>query len=183
MNLKKSLFITGLCFGFLSKAGSIQFHQGVGIGGGWQESLGGFAKYNARLNIFGTETWTVSFSASPILGGEIQRPDQNAFRPYFLMPSTTDFNWGMGSSRDCLRYRGYSLKIGVAPSTFATFDKAIFSRNIKSVPGYISTNYKFQTKNLKTFSFEIGGIITQKNQSYLNDFGIIASFNYLFGIY
>lgn len=180
---KRTLLIFCLFIGFSSIAGGFQFHHGFGVGGGWQESMGGFAKYNARLNLYNNETWSLSISGSPSFGAEINRPDQNAFRPFAFIPMTADFNWGMGSSFDCLRYKGYSFKIGLAPSTFATMDKEILNDNFKSVPAYVAVDFKFQTKNLRTFSFELGGFATQMNQSYLNDFGVLASFNYYFGIY
>ena len=181
--LKTILLIVGISLVTQLHAGKIQYHHSAGLGGAWQGSIGGFGKYNARLNLFGNDTWTISLSTSPSIGAEIQRPDQDAFRPFFFLPSTADFNWGMGSSFDCLRYRGYSVKLGLAPSSFAAFDKSLFSRNIKSVPAYIAADFKFQTKNLRTFSFEVGAFVTQMNNSYLEDIGVNYSFNYFFGLY
>lgn len=165
------------------KAGNIQFHHGIGLGSSWQKSIGGIAKYNARLNLYYNDFWSLSVSASPQLGGEINRDDQDAFRPFFISPMTADFNWGMGSSYDCLRYKGYSIKLGLSPTSFATMQKEIFNTNIKSVPAYIAIDYKIQTKKLKTFYFELGFLATQGNESYLNDFGVLLSFNHLLGIY
>lgn len=172
-----------ICSVYSLKAGNIQFHHGIGIGGAWQSSLGGIAKYNARLNLFNNDNWSLSISGVPHVGGEINRPDQDAFRPFFIFPMTADFNWGMGSSFDCLRYKGYSLKIGLSPASFATNQKDIFSSDIKSVPAYIGVDLKRQTERLKTYALEVGLFITQKNTSYLNEFGAVISFNYLFGTY
>lgn len=183
LKLKTTILIISLFIGSILNAGDLQYHHNVGLGGAYQGSIGGFVKYDARLNLIGNETWTLGISASPALGAEINRPDQEAFRPIFLIPSTISFNWGMGSSFDCLRYRGYSLKLGLAPSTFGAMHKSIISDNIKSVPIYVGTDFKFQTKKLKTFSFEIGVLRTQMNNSYLKDLGFTCSLNYFLGLY
>ncbi len=177
------ILIATICFISKVQAGYIQFHHGVGLGAAYQSSLGGLAKYNGRLNLYYNETWSVSVSGTPNLGAEINRPDQDAFRPFFTLPMTADFNWGMGSSRDCLRYRGYSVKLGLSPSSFATTQKEIINPNIKSVPAYLGLDYKIQTEKLKTFSFELGFLFAQSNDSYLSPLGVLFSLNHLLGKY
>ncbi len=182
--LRKTLVILSLLTTEISIASTgIEFHHGFGGGAAWQNTPGSFIKYNGRMNLTGTDTWTTSISGAIGIGHEYNRPDQDAIRPYFMTPMTLDFNWGMGSTYECLRYKGYSIKLGAAISSFATTQKQIWNSNIKSVPKYIGFDYKFQTRNLRTFSIELGGLITQFNESYLEDFGVLLAFNYHFGLY
>ncbi len=177
------ILIVIICFTGKVQAGYFQFHHGVGLGAAYQSSLGGLAKYNGRLNLYYNETWSLSISGSPHLGAEINRPDQDAFRPFFIFPMTADFNWGMGSSFDCLRYKGFSIKLGLSPSSFATNQKEVINSDLKSVPAYVGIDLKRQTEKLKTFSLELGTMFTQRNASYLNELGVIIALNYLFGTY
>lgn len=179
--IRKTVVILGL---FLAKVsfGGIEFHQKAGIGGAWQESMAGYAQYGARLNLFGTETYTFSLSAAPSLGSEIGRSDQSTMRPIGFMPLTLNYNWGMGSSYQCLRYKGYSVNLGIVPSTFASTSNDIIPQNV-SIPFYAGVDYRLQTRNLRTFSIEAGVIVSQFDESYLSDLGAALTISYLFGLY
>lgn len=175
------MVILGLLFAN-SSFGGIEFHQQVGVGAAWQNSTAGYGQYSARLNLFGTETYTFSLTAAPSLGTEIGREDQSTVRPVGFVPLTINYNWGMGSSYQCLRYKGYSINLGVIPSTFATSSNDVIDANA-SIPFYAGFDYRLQTRNLRTFSIEAGLIVSQFDDSYLNDLGALVTISYLFGLY
>lgn len=180
--LRKTLLIINLLTISIAFAGGPSYHHNVGFGAAWQKSTAGLLKYNARLNLFNTDTWSGSVSATPYLGAEFGRED-GVTRPVFFAPITLNYNWGMGSSFDCLRYKGYSVNLGIAPTNFATTSSDIINDNMNSYPFYFGFDYKFQTRDLRTFSIDVGGIFSQFDESYIQDVGLVFSLNYHFGLY
>lgn len=180
--LRKTLFIISLLTISLVQAGGPSFHHNVGFGAGWQKSIAGLLKYNARLNLFNNDLLSFGLSATPYLGAEFGREDGKT-KPVFLSPITVNYNWGMGSSFDCLRYKGYSVNLGIVPSSFATASGDVLNDNMSAIPYYIGFDYKFQTKNLRTFSVDAGAIITNFDDNYLQDAGFLVSLNYHIGLY
>lgn len=136
--------------------------------------------YNFRWNVLGKNNWNGALAINPHFGALFL----NNPTPFVLIPLNFEYHSGMGANFDVLKYRGYSYRVGACTYNSSLFPSSINLNDIKNSINYgalIGGDYKFQTTQLKTFSF-------QWNIIYSIPFGIHQSLiqiglNYHFGYY
>lgn len=176
MPLKKNLLL--LVFTLITGTMIAQYHHNAGINYHFVGGTAISANYNMRLNLFGKNNWRLALEANPHLGAAINSYDSDGFYPFFQVNGGLATHIGMGSSFDVLRYTGYAIRAGGALYNLASpGDENAIQNGI-----LIGGNYKFQTENLRTFSFQINGIYPL-NTDTPEKFIIQAGINYHFGLY
>jgi hypothetical protein len=157
---------------------SAQYHHNFGLN---YHYVGGTAisgNYNMRLNLFGKNNWRFAFEANPHLGAALNSYNSDGFYPFFQVNGGLATHIGMGSSFDVLRYTGYAIRGGGSLYNLAPFSE----ENAIQYGVLVGGDYKFQTENLRTFSFQINAVYPL-NPETPNNFIIQAGINYHFGLY
>lgn len=175
--MKQSNWIT-LIFVFISTFSFAQFHHNAGMNYHYLGGTAITANYNARLNLFGRNNWRLGLETTPHIGAATNSYLSDSFYPFFQMNGALATHVGMGSSFDVLRYTGYSIRAGAALYNLASPGNENAIENGILIGG----DYKFQTENLRTFSFQLNAIYPL-NPDTPNNFIISAGLNYHFGLY
>jgi hypothetical protein len=161
---------------FSAKA-QIHIHKNAGINYHYISGTAVSANYNLRLNLFGANNWRIGLALNPHVGAGLDSKISNDLFPFVMIPVNLEYHQGMGSSFDVLRYKGIGIRGGGTIYNLANFDVTDALQQGVLLGG----DYKFQNKNLNTFSVQFNAIYPISGN--LDFLMATLGLNYHFGLY